>query len=255
MLDYFEDYLKASDADEDVDEDTEEDTEETTAETTATTSTPPPTTSFTSQGELIAKFRQPDTDTPVVVISYTIPYGPTKRLHRIEKVFVNHESLFNHMVEAQHGGQPVAILTHQQHPLSGLPLLGFKALLQEQRQSQEEAHQSLIFYFLTAAIVHYFICSRLWDALNDVIVAIPDDNATALTISWMLLVLLVLVVILSPIYHLWQSFGCDSANFIASATRSLVGHLLSDHQDRGRYMWKYGPYMATVCQGSLEGVK
>lgn len=109
-----------------------------------------------SQAKIVAKFLQPPSDVPVVVVSYSV--SVSQGLYRVQKIFVNHRSLYNKV--RQHG--LAVVMIHPHHPLSGLPSWEFQEILREQRLKQEQAWKPFVGFCLIAMILHYVICTWVW---------------------------------------------------------------------------------------------
>jgi hypothetical protein len=130
-----------------------------------------------SQAKIVAKFLQPPTDTPVVVVSYSVYVSQVA--YRVQKIFVNNASLY--ALVHQHGSS--VEMTHPRNPLSGLPSWEFQQILQEQQSLQKQAWKPfLLAVALTAFLLHYVICTFIW------------PRCVSTTHVW-------LQFVLSPVYH------------------------------------------------------
>ena len=109
-----------------------------------------------SQAKIVAKFLQPPTDTPVVVVSYSVVVS--KVVYRVQKIFVNNASLY--ALVHQHGS--TVVMTHPRYPLSGLPSWEFQQILREQRNLQRRAWMPFLAVTLTVFLLHYFVCTLVW---------------------------------------------------------------------------------------------
>ncbi|KAI2509829.1 hypothetical protein MHU86_4540 [Fragilaria crotonensis] len=109
-----------------------------------------------SEAKIIARFLQPPTDTPVVVISYSIEVPAA--VYRVQKIFVNHRSLF----ALVHKNGSAVVMTHPEYPLSGLPAWEFQEILREQKQLRSKAFKPFIAFAMVASIIHYLLCTLLW---------------------------------------------------------------------------------------------
>lgn len=129
-----------------------------------------------SDAKIIAKFLQPPTDVPVVVLSYCIEV--TEAIYRIQKVFVNHRSLF----DLVHANGSAVVMTHPEYPLSGLPSWEFQEILREQRQLRRKSFNSFLAFAIAACSIHFILCTWVWA-------------------RWIPAAYWWLLVICSPVYH------------------------------------------------------
>jgi hypothetical protein len=129
-----------------------------------------------SDAKIIAKFLQPPTDVPVVVVSYRIEVPAA--IYQVQKIFVNHRLLFD--LVKKHGS--AVVMTHPEYPLSGLPSWEFQEILREQRQLRRKSFKSFLAFFIVASIVHYITCTWVWA-------------------RWMPAAYWWLLVVCSPVYH------------------------------------------------------
>jgi hypothetical protein len=109
-----------------------------------------------SEAKIIAKFLQPPSDTPVVVISYSIKVPAA--VYRVQKIFVNHRSLF----ALVHKNGSAVVMTHPEYPLSGLPAWEFQEILREQSQLRRKAFTPFLAFAMVASTIHYLLCTWLW---------------------------------------------------------------------------------------------
>jgi hypothetical protein len=130
-----------------------------------------------SQAQIVAKFLQPPTDTPIVVVSYSV--FVSEGAYRVQKIFVNNASLY----ALVHQNGSTVVRTHPRYPLSGLPSWEFQEIRREQRSLQRRAWKSFLVVTLCACLVHYVICTMVW------------AKWVSTTYVW-------LQFVLSPIYHM-----------------------------------------------------